>query len=480
MTKTDTALEIILALVMVGTAFALGGVLPAAYSLMELTLFLAIFLLLWKQTKAGEIRLSVPAWPLLFAVWVFLQTIPLPSSWIAPSFPMRKLDAGLTGLWREGWSWGTLSIYPHDTGLALLKFLGYLSAFALAAHLFDSRKRRSTLTGTLILLGCFEAVYGLIQYLTGWQKIFTYTKTYFVTEATGTYINRNHFAGVLELTLPFAVAMAFHSFQRAVEGGSNGFQARPQKSGGLEHPAFQALFYLFLVAIMLIGLVFSRSRGGILSIAISLIFIALLGSMKLRRKSWTLGILFIMILVMGYGVWIGLGPVLSRFESSVGPQGLAPEGRITTFQDTMQLIRQHPAFGTGLGTFAIAIRAHQSSSVDKEMEHAHDDYLEVLSETGFPGAVLFFLPVFYLFFKMTASFMDDSRRFRRAVTLGCVGSTLAMLIHTALDFNLQIPANALILAVVLGIGYKAACVEPRSVESRKEWDSRNALRAATH
>jgi len=476
----DTALEVILALVMMGAALALGGVQPVAYSLMEISLFLAILLLLWKQTRAGQLRLWLPVWPVLFAAWALLQTIPLPASWIVGSFPMRKLDAGLAGLWPGGWSWGTLSIYPHDTMVMLLKFLSYLAAFVLAAYLFDSAKRRSTLVGTLVLLGCFEAVYGLIQYLTGWQKIFTYSRTYFTADATGTYINRNHFAGVVELTLPFAAAMAFYSFQRISQGGSNGRSARRRGTAGSETAVFKTLFYLFLTVIMLVALLFSRSRGGILSMVIGLIFIALMGSIKLQRKSWTLGILFILVLVMGYGLWIGLGPVLSRFESSASLQGLAEEGRITTFQDVRQLIRQHPAFGTGLGTFAIAIRPYQSISVDKELEHAHDDYLEFVSDVGFPGALLLFLPVFYLFLKMTSRFMDDPQRYRRAITLGCVGSTLAMLVHSALDFNLQIPANALIFAVVLGIGYKAACIEPRSSEPRVQEEGRNVFRAGTN
>lgn len=457
----DTALEIILSLVMLGTACALGGVVPEAYSLMEIALFFGVFLLLSKQTRAGQLRVWLPVWPCLFALWVFLEIIPVPSNWIAQSFAMRKLDPGLAGLWPGGWPWATLSIYPHDTLLALLKFLGYLSAFVLAAHLFDSRKGRSNLVRVLILLGCFEAVYGLVQYLTGWQKIFTYTKEAFTAEATGTYINRNHYAGVLELTLPFAVAMAFYSFQRATAGGSNGPHGRQRVSAGPESAIFQAMSYLFLTVIMLVGLLFSRSRGGILSMVISLIFITLLASMKLQRKSWTLATLLTLVLVMGYGLWIGLGPVLSRFESSVVQKGATPGGRGGIFQDAKHLVQQHPAFGTGLGTFGIAIRAYQTVNVDAEVVHAHDDYVEAVSDTGFPGALLLFLPVFYLFLKMTSSFMDDPGRFRRAVTLGCVGSTLAMLIHSGLDFNLQIPANALIFAVVLGIGYKAACIEPR-------------------
>jgi hypothetical protein len=74
---------------------------------------------------------------------------------------------------------------------------------------------------------------------------------------------------------------------------------------------------------------------------------------------------------------------------------------------------------------------------------------------------LLFLPILYLFLRMIISFLTDPHRYRPAVTLGCMGSTLGILIHSVTDFNLQIPANALIFAVVLGIAYKAACVERR-------------------
>ena len=68
---------------------------------------------------------------------------------------------------------------------------------------------------------------------------------------------------------------------------------------------------------------------------------------------------------------------------------------------------------------------------------------------------------------MIGCFLGDSRRYRRAIVLACVGSTVALLVHSVMDFNLQIPANALIFSVVLGIGYKAACLEP-SVEQPVE------------
>jgi O-antigen ligase len=99
--------------------------------------------------------------------------------------------------------------------------------------------------------------------------------------------------------------------------------------------------------------------------------------------------------------------------------------------------------------------------VNATVDHVHNDYLELASETGLPGAALLFLPILALFIKMVIAFLDDSRGYRRAVLLGCIGSTVALLVHSMTDFNLQIPANALIFSVILGIGYKAACVEPR-------------------
>jgi O-antigen ligase len=123
----------------------------------------------------------------------------------------------------------------------------------------------------------------------------------------------------------------------------------------------------------------------------------------------------------------------------------------------------------------VAFRRYQTSMLDNMVDHAHNDYLEFASETGLLGLAILFLPMLYLFGRMIAAFLNDPRRFRRAVLLGCIGSTLAILIHSLADFNLQIPANALVVAVILGTGYKAACVE-RRMEAQ---DERSRLKART-
>jgi len=454
-------LEALLALAIVGATLAFGGVQTITYSLMEIVLFALLLALLLKQAREGEIRLPLPLWPVLFLLVVVVQVIPLPSGLVETLSPARAADLRTV---TQG-AWATLSVYPRDTTLSLVKVLAYLSAFVLAAHLFDSRQGLSTLLRALILLGCFEAGYGIVQYLTGWQKIFTYTKKSGLGEASGTFINRNHFAGFLELVLPFVLASAFYSFQ--VWAGRRGSFGMRRATGDRSSGIHQFLFYLFLLIVMVVAVIFSRSRAGILATLFTIILMAALAQLRTGSKAWLLGVLAFFGSVLGYGLWIGLGPVLARFEGIGEPGYLQIEGRFAIWKDTLRLIHDFPLTGSGLGTFDLVFRQYQTTSVNFLVDHAHNDFLEFASDTGLPGASLLFLPILYLLGRMALSFLDDPHSYRRAVTLGCIGSTTALLLHSVTDFNLQIPSNALVFAVVLGIGYKVTCLD-RGAEAQTE------------
>lgn len=470
----NRALEIVLAVVLAGTALAFGGVQPVAYSLMEVALFAALLVLLVRGTWRGRLELWVPIWPVLLAIWVGLQIVPLPADLVRALEPAR-FRVPAVGVLRDS-GWLTLSIYPHATLLTWMRLLAYLAGFIIAAFVFDSRKRRSLIVRTLIAIGIFEAAYGSFQYLTGWQKIFAYRKEFYTEMATGTYINHNHYAGVLELTLPFLVGSIFYYFQMWRDNRRRGLLGRNQPGSSA---GFQALVYAFLVVVMLVGLLFSRSRGGILGAIFSLFFIALLAQVRVRRKTWLLGLFGFLVVAVGYGLWIGLGPALTRFEElGLGTQEFGTATRLSFSRDALAIIRDYGWTGTGLGTFAVAFRHYQSAWVTYFVDHAHNDYVEFAVETGWVGAALLFLPIVYLLIKMAVTFLYDPRRYRPAVLLGCIGSVLAILIHSATDFNLQVPTNALIVAVVLGIGYKAACVERRE-EASDQSPARERSRVAS-
>lgn len=463
------ATEIILVLTVIGATLAFGGVQPLAYSLMEIAIYAVFLALLVHQARRGQIQLAVPVWPVLFALLAILQIIPLPAGLIAALDPARVLPTGVAGIAHIAGHAMTLSIYPHATVLMLMKFLAYLGAFVLAAYVFDSRQRKSLIVTAFIFLGLFEAGYGIVQYLTGWQKIFTFSKIFYANMATGTFINHNHFAGFLELTFPFVLATIFYYFQIWQDGhrrGPSRVDPATASSAGV-----QALLYAFLLIVSVVAVIFSRSRTGIFATLFTLVFVGLLAQVKIRRKAWVLGLAVFVLIAAGYGLWIGLNPVLSRFEAlKGGTQYLEAEGRLPVWRSTLEMARNHPLTGVGLGTFRYGFPRFQTNYLNLYYSHAHNDFLELLAETGWPGALLIFVPIFVLLILMIRSFATDPRRYRPAVTLGCIGSTVALLVHSLADFNLHIPSNALVFAIVLGIGYKTACVERRDERVKADAD----------
>jgi O-antigen ligase len=439
-----------LLLIIAGSALAFGAVQPPAYSAVEAALFLLSAVVLIKQTGEGKINLPVPLWIIPFLCLVFIQTIPLPVrivSWLSPNRLFFDVEAALVP---GAAHWAILSIYPHDTLFGFVKLLAYLAAFILAAYSFEPREGRSALAPGLIVLGTFEAGYGIVQYLTGYQKIFGITKQFYTEEATGTYINHNHFAGLLELVIPFAAMMVFYNLQsRPGHGGGERWGGRPGRTGF--DP--RIVFYAFVVILLLVGVVFSRSRMGIFSVLTGLILMGLLGLLGEGRRAWMVITLLVIACSLTYAVWIGLDPIVKRFES-VTPSG-SPYARTTIWKQASGILKDYPAVGTGLGTFPVAFRRYQTSLLELQVDHAHNDYLEVATDTGIAGAVLLFVPILWLLIKMILAYAGARNPYRRSVLLACIGSTAALLVHSTMDFNLQIPANALLFAVVLGIGSKA-------------------------
>jgi O-antigen ligase len=443
-----------LLLIITGSVLAFGGVQSPAYSAMETTLFLLTLVVLARQTGGGKIDFPLPLWILPFFCLVLFQTIPLPErivSWLSPNRLLPGLQAGLAA---GATHRTTLSLYPHDTLLGCFKLAAYLAAFGLAAYAFEARERKTVLAPGLIVLGSLEAAYGIVQYLTGYQKIFGFTKQFYTEDATGTYINHNHFAGFLELVIPFAAMMVFYNLPSR---SSRGITERQRGRAGGYSPSLhpRVLFYAFLVILLLIAVVFSRSRMGIFSVLASLILMAFLGQLGGGRRAWMVITLLVIAGAMTYAIWIGLDPVISRFEA-LTPSGLEnPYGRAAIWKQASGIIRDYPAVGTGLGTFVVAFRRYQTSSLDVVIDHAHNDYVEVATDTGILGAGLLFIPIMGLLIKMILACAGARSAYRRSVLLACIGSTAALLIHSTMDFNLQIPANALLFAVVLGIGSKA-------------------------
>ncbi len=265
----------------------------------------------------------------------------------------------------------------------------------------------------------------------------------------------NHFAGLLEMILPFALGLAFYHWQSARQR-SRGRSLR-SFAENLGRPGILKCFLLLLAAaVLLVAIVFSFSRMGMISALVSLGAMAAVVWIG-RRRSPLPAALILLLLAGGIAAaaWVGVGPVVEHFEQlpQNEPFARASQGRVAVWNDTLQLIRAHPWAGVGLGCFQYAFTAVQSTERTYLVDHAHNDYLESAAELGLPCAALFFAAIVWIAAWTLRASLRARSSLARALALGAFGAIVALLAHGVADFNLQIPANALVFAVVLGIGY---------------------------
>lgn len=449
---------------------AFGGMHSRGFALAQILLFAAAILSLLRPGPAAastSLPLLVPG---LLAGLVVLQLVPLPG-WLLPWLGSEVGPGG-------GWQTITVDFYGTTSGLLLLAT--YLTGFFLAIRISRDREGFQRIVWGLLAIGVFEALYGLVQYLTGWQYIFAMPKIYWLNEATGTYINRNHFAGLLEMILPFAMAMA-------VMGKINArFSRRRRRSAGPSSPGdwivgddlYQRLFWLLVATLLFVAVFYSRSRMGIMSVVVSVmaLFCLMVTSGLPRRRAMAMFLVFVLV---GGGLlgWLGVAPVLSRVDDLGRGLESFEEGRLAIWQDTLRLLKEASWLGYGYGSFGVAYTRTQTTFVNMFVAQAHNDYLQFGVEIGIVGAVVLFGSIFFLLGKIGRRFYTVSDKFGRWGALGCFGSILAILCHSLTDFNLQIPANALVFSVVLGMGYavtqwegpdRAATSEARTISADEQ------------
>lgn len=423
-----------------GPAFVLGACLWAAalgfggtevYTLaavQSVVLVLAIGLL-WTKRSTPEPRARLP--------------------WLAPALLLALVFVQHVQLDREGY---TLPMH-------LPRLVTCLAVFLMAARVGQEAGARRRLLAAILLLGVLEALYGMVQYLADWHRIFALQKVYYTAHATGTYVNPNHFSGLLEMILPLLAAASLYHW----ECWSLRDAQRRKRDEIREGDALaRAGFFAVLAVLLLTAILFSRSRMGILSAAAGLgvLSLAWLFSTPYRRRA--IGVLAtLLVIVAGLSVWIGLGPVFERFtqlEADTVP-------RLQVWRDALALVSAHPWLGSGFGSFADVYPRVQTALPVKIVEHAHNDYLQAAVELGVPAALLLFAAIAVLVLRgLLAGMFRPLRSPERFELLGCAAGVLALLVHSAADFNLQLPANAMLFATLLGI--LAAMVTPAGSRAR--------------
>jgi O-antigen ligase len=369
--------------------------------------------------------LSLPL--ILLPVYLLVQIIPLPVKFLALLSPARtellkSLDpvAGPSGF-------AALSVVPYATVAALLQMVAYIIIFLLVREaLLGLMEYPWAVAAPIIVLGVLEALIGLVQNAT--DPTAAYIR--------GTYVNRNHFAGFLEMCLPFAAVSSWALYRRLRSG-----TATPSKIGVV----------LFLVgaggAAMMFAILRSLSRSGFLAAAVSLLIVAILLA---RARSHTLG------LGAGFGL-IALSLLAGLFSSrllsryaELFSEPWQSDIRLQLWKATLHLISAFPVFGCGAGNFESTIHRYNPYGTFT-VDFAHCDYLQALAELGVTGFSIVMVFVFAIVRTALRATSARSPFALRDLNVGCVAALAAILFHSFTDFNLHTPANAMLLAWIAGM-----------------------------
>jgi len=246
------------------------------------------------------------------------------------------------------------------------------------------------------------------------------------------------------------------------------------------------VLYGFAAAIMGLAAVASLSRGGMISLGATLVFIALVGlRMPAARRSVRRGkfpelegdkqskggfravasqIAVVTALVIGIGagvIWIGADPIIQRVTQGQPVEGQSQEtfsaSRGWIWRDTITMIRANPLLGVGLGAYVTAFNIYTKSDGSMRVPQAHNDYLQIVADCGIVGGLIA-LWFMIIVFKNVARGIKAREPAVAALALASGAGIFAILVHSLFDFNLQIPSNALLFLVLVAVASSAAAI----------------------
>lgn len=324
---------------------------------------------------------------------------------------------------------GTISYDAYVTTQVAIKLFASLCFFLLFATVVSNDSRRERAAQVILGICVLIALVGIGQSYIGrlfWQR-----------GVIGPFVNRNHFAGFLEMGVGVAGGLLL------------GRTARREVLA----------VYASCALAMCAGIVLSASRGGVLALAAEVVFLAVVALPNLiasRRQGGNRTLAIVLrsagALVLGFGAIAGSlflvgseGLVKNLSQSQGEIQGELPASERFSRRDiwsaTSQLIQDHPALGVGLGAFQFAYTKYDRSSGTQRVEQTHNDYLQIVADAGIAGGAIALLFIVLLFARGFRAAQTHNRR-KRALVLGALTGCFAIAVHSFVEFNLQITSNA--------------------------------------
>ena len=396
----DLSIESLLALLIVFSPLAYGAVMPWAVAVFEITA--ALMAMLWIFRMLAEERFEFMHNPLTIFILLFL------------------FYAGLQLFF---------SIYPHATRDELLKLISYALIFFVSINTIKTKQQINRLLSCVVIVGFLTSIFYLMRH--------------FGMKAPAGIINKDHFSGYLAMVIPIAFGFLFTL---------NTLHDHEDKTRlrGISKP-YILIFYSILV--MAAALFITASRGGMFSFVVALLVMAVLTITKktIAKKGWIfLAVLMFVLMVVA---WLGATPVLERvlrLKTEIAPRYLC--GRFPLWAGAISIIKESPVFGTGMGTFGYVFPKFQTAEIisnNRTYAHAHCDFLELLSEAGMAGFVIFISGFISFVCYAFSQFRKRYSPYVVGMSMGLLGSLASVFAHSFIDFSLRIPAIAILFVLIV-------------------------------
>ncbi len=352
---------------------------------------------------------------LALVLYLVFQMVPLPASVLGLLEPRMAAMMGPV-------AFHSVTVYQFKTEEALARLAVYLMVFFTSALFIDGRSVNKVLKG-LSIFGFALALFAIVQHVTWNGKIYWFASFTPGGNPFGPFVDRDHFPGYINMIIPLSLAVAVAS--KSIE---------------------KKVLYTFFAAVMALSVFLSLSRGGVISFICGL---AVFSAILLIRRSpkWQLMLLAVFAVAFAsFVLYAGVAPLLARFSK----EGVSDTARLMAWKGAWAAFRDFPVFGTGLGTFVNVFTYYQPIHLQKIWEHAHNDYLELLTEGGLAG---FLISAAFVVAILRAAFGEKSNWEGRAAYFkaGFIASLVTISVHSFVDFNLHVPSNAILLSIIIGL-----------------------------
>ena len=338
----------------------------------------------------------------------------------------------------------TISADPFQTRFFVLQVLALTAWLALLYRYVNTESRMRALVYTILGVAVVSAIFGVLRQATQHQIGFVLPLLR-PTQGYGQFINKNHFAYLMEMAFGLVIGLAL--------------------AAGIKRE--RLLIYVALLLPIWTALVLSNSRGGILAMLVQIVSAALLlGS---RRQATVLRAALLVVLVAGvlFGtLWLGGDRLASNFENATSELNAAETNmragvsRNEIWRATLKMFAAHPITGVGLGGYWIGITEYHDASGLMTPQEAHNDYLELLSSGGLVGLAIGVWFALMLIRAVRANLAIDTG-YIRALRFGAILGITGVAAHSLVDFGLHIMVNAIVFVSLIMIATVGAALRGR-------------------